>query len=291
MDHLGPEAWGPGNLALGRGYLTMRYLDPALLALEEAWKSGYRTPDVAYALCKTHCEYYIRILDEEQLRDIPPSPERVAYHLQSARDYYPLAAGATWEPPELCGVMLLIFGGKEAEALLQARKLAENNPWFYEAKVEEAYAFQTLGYARQMAGDYRGAHALYAQSETVARLAQDIGRSDITCHLASLDWRIDWLENPRLRPHEALATGREAEQVVDTVLAIRPAYPRAISAKVHVILSQARALKALGRDPRPELARAERFLAGARPEFAFTWLIPIKADLIRRTKEELGYRR
>jgi len=288
IAHLGPEARGPGNLALGRGYLTMRFLEPALQALEEAWDGGYRTPDTAYALCKVHCEFFIRILDQEQLGDIPPAPDLAAYHLRAAREFYALSAGATWEPPELCLAKLLIFERRGAEALEVARKLHAGNPWFYEAKVEEAYAHEALGYDLQLAGDGQRALASYRQAEAAALEAQAIGRSDVTCYLASLDWRLHWLENPHLAPTEALAMWKEAEDLVDIALTIRPGSPRGISAKVHVILGRARLLKALGRDPRPDLVRAEHYLWSAPPTPSFQWLIPLKRDLVRRTREELG---
>jgi len=56
MGRLGPEAQGPGHLALGRGYLAMRFLAEALDALQRAWAHGERSPDAAYALAKVHCE-------------------------------------------------------------------------------------------------------------------------------------------------------------------------------------------------------------------------------------------
>jgi hypothetical protein len=290
IGSLGPEARGPGNLALGRGYLSMRSLEPALAALEEAWDGGHRTPDTAYALCKTHCEYYIRILDEMQLGDIPPSPELAAHHLEAARRFHALSEGAAWQPPELCALMLMIFEGKGEEALPRARRLWEKHPWFYEARVEESYALHAMGYARQGEGDFKGALALYRQAEAAALAAQDIGRSDITCYLASLDWRLHWLENPHLPPREALAFWKESEALVDTVLAIRHRYPRAISAKVHVILGRARTLKALGRDPGPDLARAEAFLAKAQPVKPYGWLLPLKWNLVARTRGDLERR-
>ncbi len=81
---------------------------------------------------------------------------------------------------------------------------------------------------------------------------------------------------------------REAESLLDTVLVIRPGNPRAISGKVHVILGRARALKAAGKDAGPELARAERFLHAAQHHPRFRWLVPVKEDLIRRTRKELA---
>jgi hypothetical protein len=103
-----------------------------------------------------------------------------------------------------------------------------------------------------------------------------------------MDWRFRWLENPALPPGLALPLWEEAEALADLVLVIRPESPRALSAKVHAALGRARAERRLGRDPGPDLARAERFLRGAEPAPAFLWLIPLKEDLVRRTRAELG---
>jgi hypothetical protein len=124
--------------------------------------------------------------------------------------------------------------------------------------------------------------------EAAARAAQTIAPSDTSCWLASVDWRLHWLSDPALGPREALPVWKEAEALLDTVLTIRPGSPRGLSAKVHVILGRARAERALGRDPGPDLARAERFLAAAEPFPPFRWLVPLKQELIRRTRKELG---
>jgi tetratricopeptide (TPR) repeat protein len=289
MDNLGPEARGPGNLALGRGYLAMNFLAQALEALDLAWACGYRTPDVAYALCKAHCQSFIRILDQTQLGDAAPDPEGLSRHLAEARKYLALSGGATLEWPELCRAKLLIFERRGAEALEEARQVLAQDPWCFEARVEEAYALESLGYDRQKEGDFAGALGYYRKAEAAALKAQGVGRSDVTCYLAALDWRLHWLENPRLGPREALGVWEESEGLVDAALALRPRYPRAISAKVHVLLGRARALRALGRNPRPALDKAERYLAGVHPLPAFADQVPRKRELIRRTREELGY--
>jgi len=288
IRHLGPEARGPGNFALGRGFLAMRSLEPALRVLEDAWNSGYRNPEVAYALCRTHCEIYIRMLDLEQFGDVPPHPETAALHLEAAKDFYALSAGAAWEPPGLCRARILIFEGRPAEALVEAEALLASNPWFYEAKVEESYAHAALGLECQRRGDAAGAMERFRRAEAAALEAQAIGRSEVNCYLASVHWRLYLLQDAGVPPARALELWQEAEALLDTTLVIRPWGPRGISGKVHAILGRARCLKALGRDPRPELARAEAFLRRAQPTPAFRWLIPANEDLIRRTREELA---
>ena len=286
---LGPEARGPGDLALGRGYLAMRFLESALRVLDEAWAADFRTPDVAYALCRTHCELYARIRDQEQTGDLPPAPDRAASHLQAARATYQAAEGVTWEPREFCLVRLLIFEGRASEALAEARRLQASHPLFYEALVEEANALEALGTGRLKAGDPVGAMALYRQAEAASMRARTVGRSDVTCYLAALDWRLHWLDQPGLAPAEALPVWREAEGLVDVVLAIRPRYTRAISAKVYVLLGRARAVRALGGDPGPVLDRAEAFIGSARPLPSVAWLTLRKRQQILKAREELGY--
>ncbi len=287
MEALGPEARGPGNLALGRGYLSMRFLEPALAALEEAWRCGYHTPDTAYALAKVHCESYIRLKDEEQLGDIRPAPDRAAHHLAEARRFLARAQGATWEPPELCAIMLRIFEGDGEGALVAARALQAEDPAFYPAWLEEAYAWTSLGCQRLDAGDEPGALERFHQAETAALHARTVGRSDITGYLASLDWRLHWLAKARLRPAESLRVWTEAEGLVETVLAMRARYPRALSAMVAVRIGKAQALYRLGGDWRRELDQADAFLDAARPIPAYAWLLPVKRAQVARTRREL----
>lgn len=288
MERLGPEALGPGNLALGRGYLAMRFLAQAQEAFQRAWAQGERTPDAAYALAKVHCEYYIRITDEERMGDIPPGSGRAGAHLAEARRYRALAAGAAWEPVELCDAMLRIFEGDGEGALALARRMQEADPAFHPAWVEESYAWQCIAYRLQRAGDAAGAEARYARAEAAALHARASGRSDITCWLASLDWRLRRLEDPALEPRRALALWDEAEALADGALALRPRYPGAISAKVHVLLGRARTLKALGRDWAAELDRAGAFLRTARPVDDYAWLLPVKRAQVARTRSRLA---
>lgn len=288
IAQIGPEAEGPGHLALGRGYLTMRYLERARAALDRAWASGYRTPDVAYALCKVHTDIYLRYRELERLGDPPPPTGEAERHLKLALEFYPKAAGATWEPPELVGARLLTSQGRAAEAVVLARRLLEGNRWFYEAKVEEAHALAELGSQAQRGGDPRTARARYLEAEAAARAAQSIGRSDITCYLAAQDWRLRRLEAPGLAPGEALRLHREVEALADLVLTIRPESPRGLSAKVAAILGQARVRRGLGQDPRADLDRAEAFLRRVEVVDSYLWLVPAKREQVRQARLELG---
>src|SRR5205823_4522451 len=68
---LGGVAEGPGRYALGRGYLVLERPAEARRELERAWQSGYRTPEVSYALGLAFGQLYQRALAE-----VAPGEER-----------------------------------------------------------------------------------------------------------------------------------------------------------------------------------------------------------------------
>ncbi len=262
MARLGPEAQGPGNLALGRGYGALGELDLALAALDRAWAGGYATPEVAYALCKVHCDYGFLLAEREPAEDPDRSLAHLrAAHLEAARSFFNRANGAAWEPRELGEAGLLVQEGAFAAALAKARGVFKAAPWLYEAKVEEARALGGLGLQRLDRGERRAALSLFREASLAARAAQAIGHSDEACYLVDLEWRGRWLEQAGLPLAAALAAWDEAEHLADQLVALRADSPRAVLAKVRVILQRACALAAAGRDPEPELLRAERTLA------------------------------
>jgi eukaryotic-like serine/threonine-protein kinase len=69
MARLGPAAAAPGHYALGRGALALGDLALARRHLEEAWRRGLRTPEVAYALGHALARLYEEGLERaERLR-------------------------------------------------------------------------------------------------------------------------------------------------------------------------------------------------------------------------------
>jgi tetratricopeptide (TPR) repeat protein len=291
MVHLGPEAAGPGNLALGRGYLAMRFLHPALKALEAAWDGGYRTPDTALALVRVHLEFQMRIRDLEELGFPDPGGPDDGSHLEAARRFQGLAAASTWEPPALAQARILAFEGRPREALDLARGARKGRPWFHQALVEESFVLANLGDARQRAGDDPGALARFQEAESAALEARNLARSDLTCILASVRWRLLRARARGLPPREALALLGEAESLADEALAIRPGSPRAIAARIRILLERARTLHRLGMDPGPALERVRDFLALAGPREPYGWLIPRGRALLEGAERELRYRR
>ena len=132
---LGPDAQGPGGLALGRGYAAVGELDRALGILEAVWDGGYATPEVAYALCRVHTDYCLRLADDTWGGGAGAAQDAArTVHLRAARMRFAQAGGASWEPRELGEAALLVQEGAFADGLDQARRVFQEAPWRYEPR-------------------------------------------------------------------------------------------------------------------------------------------------------------
>ena len=151
--------------------------------------------------------------------------------------------------------------GAFAAALAKARAAFREAPWLYEAKVEEARALAGLAVARATGGEARAAASLFQEAELAAQAAMTIGQSDEAGYLAALDGRILRLDHLPPGPEAEVAAWDQAERLADQALALDPEHPQALDAKVYVVLRRAGARLRSGRDPRPDLDRAERYLA------------------------------
>jgi serine/threonine-protein kinase len=292
MAGMGPEAQGPGSLALGRGYCVLGDLEPALAVLNKAWKEGYRTPEAAYALSRVACEAYFLLVERAEMEDLELDLDNLrAVHGREARSYFDRSAGQTWEPTDLGEARILYLEGHYERAAAHARIAFRGNPWLYEAKIEEAYALTALGQARQARGDLDGALGFYREAHLAAELARSIGHSDDHSYLADMEWRLHWLQNPRLDPRERLALLDEAERLADQVGLLRPGSRRALYSKAYVLLCKARDLAGQGRDPEPELQRVERLIYPIGEEPGFERMAALKRRQVEQVRQGFRSRR
>jgi len=286
MARLGPEAQGPGSLALGRGYCSLGDLEPAQEVLERAWQGGYRTPEMAGTLCRVACERYFVLIAREDTEDRDATLEAAKRQCrQAARSFFVLSAGQAWEPAPLGEARVLYVEQRFQAALAMARRAFREHPWLYEAKVEEAYALAALGFEQQRLGRFQAARSLYQEASLAAHQAQAIGHSDDNCYFSDLEWRLYWVENPQLDRAQRLALLDEAEALAGRTLAIQPDRPRAVLAKSYVLLRRAELLAEAGRDPEPELLRIERLLAPAREIAPLRQLAEQKAQQIATVRQ------
>jgi serine/threonine-protein kinase len=262
LARLGPGAAGPGNLALGRGYLALGDLDQALQCLEVAGRTGYGTARVACALVRTHCAWAMRLASFDRRGGADPSQAaQRAFHLRAARAQFERFQTAGGMGADLEEAALLVQEGAFEAGLAKARAAFREAPWLYEAKVEQARALAGLAGARAAGGDPRVAASLFREAELAAQEAVAIGQSDEAAYLAELDGQILRLDHLPPGPGAEAAAWGQAERLADQALELDPDHPQALDAKVYVVLRRAGARLRAGQDPRPDLDRAERYLA------------------------------
>ncbi|WP_426747043.1 protein kinase [Myxococcus faecalis] len=133
----GERALGPGNEALGRGWLAMGEPGRAKEALEAAWHHGTRTPRVACALALALGQLY-----QEQLRasEHLPAMERqgrrkalVAQYREPALEWLRKGGDVDLPPAEYVAALLAYHEERYADALERLDALGERLPWFFEA--------------------------------------------------------------------------------------------------------------------------------------------------------------
>jgi tetratricopeptide (TPR) repeat protein len=171
MKRIGPVAEGPGNFALGQGYLALHQDDAAREHLRRAWEADERGPEVAEALGLAFGRAYERALADADRSPAAEGPslraEAESLDRRPAVRYLREALASAPGSSHLTGLIAL-YEGRYAEALADARRdTASPQAARLEAKV---FAAQANEAAR--AGRYAEALRLFDRSgETYAALA------------------------------------------------------------------------------------------------------------------------
>jgi eukaryotic-like serine/threonine-protein kinase len=183
MKPLGKEGQGPGEYALGRGYLALGEFAEARKHFQRAWDSNYRPPELGTGLGLALVALYREGLHDISRSRDPMRRERLRAELQKefrapARIALQLGEGATTEPARYVEALMRYcdddFDGAEKaakEALLQA-------PWLYEARILLGQVHRDRGARRRQAGDEQGAHKEFEQARDELETSTDFGRSD-----------------------------------------------------------------------------------------------------------------
>ena len=225
MAAMGSAAEGPGRYALGRGHLAFREHDKARQELEAAWRTGYRTPELAHSLGLALGALYQRALDEAQRIDNRGLREaRIAQIEKSLRDpaleYLRTARGETVETPIYVEGVIALYEKRYDEALDKARQAFRQAPWLYEAQQLEGEAGARKGRDRLWAGDYAQAQQAYEGAQAAYRAASTIARSDVAVYAGEAS---TWLGLMDLK-------GRMGQPVDDVFKAALEACDRALQA-------------------------------------------------------------
>ncbi|MFL5358525.1 protein kinase domain-containing protein, partial [Archangium sp.] len=182
----GESAVGPGNYALGRGFLALGDEGKAREYLERAWRYGFQEPRVAYALALVMGHLYQqRLLEAERLR----SPEqREARKRDLERDYRDPALGylrrsegSAVPSTEYMAALLAFYEGRFDEALARLDSLGNRLPWFHEAPklrgdilLARATQYANQGQREQALADFEAGRQAYARAAAIAESVPDV---------------------------------------------------------------------------------------------------------------------
>ncbi|MCP3103010.1 protein kinase [Myxococcus sp. K15C18031901] len=182
MREVGPEAEGPGQYALGRGFLALDDVDAARGHLEVAWRAGDTSPRVAYALGLSLGQLYQRErLVAERQRDAKARDahlaEVVRLYRDPARDFLRRVGHAEVSDPEYVAALLDFLEDRPEEARARLTALKTRRPWFHEAPLLLGDILVARGARRWNTGDREGALVDLDAGRAAYAQATDVGRS------------------------------------------------------------------------------------------------------------------
>lgn len=172
MNEAGSVAVGPGNFALGRGYMALYRYPEAKMHLEEALKE-YRIPRVAYSLGLTLGLMYPTEI--QRANQIGTKEEREAKTKQINKDFKEQAltlmkeGSAAIEIPEYVEGLIAFLDKKYDDALKKTHLAFQRKPWFFEAKKLEGDVLRSMGKEHRGAGDVKGAEDLFKKADAAYR--------------------------------------------------------------------------------------------------------------------------
>jgi serine/threonine-protein kinase len=178
----GPIAVGPGEYALGRGYLAFGEEDKAQEALEAAWGHGFHEPRAAYALALVIGHAYreqllatATIEDREQREAKKREIERV--YRDPALAYLKQSKGADVPSTAYVEALVALYEGRLDDALKQLDTIGGGLPWFYEAPALRGDIFMARAAERSNRSEREGALADLEAGRNALAAAGAIGES------------------------------------------------------------------------------------------------------------------
>jgi serine/threonine-protein kinase len=265
MKSLGDVASGPGHYALGRGWLALDRYEEAVRELEIAYATGYRSPELAYALGLGHGQLYQRALAALTKTDDPAFDaarrlEIVRAHRDPALRYLKELAGdsSDVEVPEYVEALLALFERRFDDALALARRSAETTPRLFEAHTLEGDIHLTAGKERQLRGDDAGALDELARAGVAYREATDIARSSAAAHLGQCRRLVIESEIRTDRDESPDATVKEVLSACSAAARARPDDPAPLVAQANAWVNQASFERNRGSNPTAAVEEADR---------------------------------
>lgn len=261
LPALGSTGLGAGSYALGRGYLALQEYEAARTHLERAWQSGYRAPQVAFALGQALGQLYIKARDEAQRidnKDVRQArKDQIEKELRApALQYLRSSIGLSSESPAYIEGLIAFYETRQQDALTLAEQAFQQLPWLYEAKRLEGEIYVAMGSDLQDRGKFAEALELYERAGLAYQTAIDMARSDTSIYAADCTrWNL-------IMGVERVLGRSEQEAFSNLVTACDRALKasgdnwRAHLTKAWAYMRQGEKLQQTGKDPMAELMRA-----------------------------------
>jgi serine/threonine-protein kinase len=261
MDRIERIGQGPGHYALGRGYAALDDRDQALEHLRASYESGYRDPELHYALGRALGEIYRKHLSEaegirnKEIREARKKEIERKYrapalqHLKAGN-----AAGAL--STDFAESLMFYYERKWAQALRQAEAAFRKVPWLYEAAALNGDIRTARGREFNESGQVETAEKDFDQAMEAYAAALAIAPSD-----PSLYDSLGTLLNARMRMEAQRGRSvdglyAQALQAADKALTADPDHAESHNTLSFIYWNQANALYRRGEDPIPLLERA-----------------------------------
>ena len=181
IENGGPLAIGPGLHAIGEANLELGDYRLARSKLEQAWKSGYHTPEVALALGRALGYLYEAELKTANELKGSEREKRLQKITKEYRDpalqFLNLSEGAATDSPDLWKGYIHFYDHRFEEALIKTRE-ALQQPWLYEAQMLQGDIHLMVAIEKQQKEFWIESLTDFARAESGYRSALNIARSD-----------------------------------------------------------------------------------------------------------------
>ncbi len=258
----GSVALGPGNYALGRGYMALREFDKARQHMEAAWsRYGYRIPEVAYSLGLILSELYkqelplVRRIQDEERRKSRNLEMDKQYRIP-VQKYIELGRPSGSLPVEYVEAILFFLDGKYPKAIEKAQEASRKEPWLYDADLLIGDAYGQMADAEIDSGLNEAVRHLEKAKEAYAGAIQK-APSDVAPY-EGLGWaEVVTMDISIYRSTESLKLAYEkALEVAGWALVANPRSSIAFRIRSRSSFRWAEYLETHGEDPREVLKLA-----------------------------------
>lgn len=239
MLKLGDWASGPGNNALGQGYLVLKEYEQSKNFLQKAWASGYQNPSTAYALGKVQGILWRQtLIDADRLtsQSLQEEMRKKAEeeYLRPAIQNLKLARVHA-ETPAYVEALVSLYEKKYADAFEKSRQALERSSRPYEVWKLLGDIHFAVGREASERGEYEAALKSFQSAGESYNRAADLARSDQDIYFADAE---RWIRTAFVltQKGEQIQSPEKGSEACDKAIMIQPENERAYLCKADVYL-------------------------------------------------------